>query len=430
MNYYNIRQPSQCVSFKDAVMQGLAADQGLYMPEWVRSLPKEFLNELPNLSFPEIALTVALNMLNDDLPPDEIRKLIDRSITFDAPLVRVEEDVYSLELFRGPTLAFKDFGARFLANLMSLFAADVKEKITVLVATSGDTGGAVANGFAGVEGTRVVVLYPQHRVSQLQEKQFTTLGGNITALEVKGTFDDCQRMVKQAFVDEACRQQLLLTSANSINIGRLIPQTFYYFRALAQLPKNQNVVVAVPSGNFGNLTAGLLAKGMGLRIRRFIAATNANDIVPQYMASGIFSPKPSVATLSTAMDVGNPSNFERMIDLYAGNHTLVKQDVHAIAISDAATKDAMRDIFANKGYIMDPHAAVAYQALRLLRQPDESAIFLETAHPAKFKDEVEEILGLSIDIPEALRAAAEGEKRSILIEPTFQALKDVLLQLP
>jgi threonine synthase len=338
MNYYSTNNPNLKVSLQEAVVQGLAPDNGLFMPEHIARLSHDFINTLSQRSFQEISLEVARNIIGTDLPVAELERIIKQTISFDAPLVEIEQGIYALELFHGPTLAFKDFGAKFLAGLLGYYAQQQSREMTVLVATSGDTGSAVANGFYNVDGTKVVVLYPSGKVSDLQEKQFTTLGGNITALEIDGTFDDCQRLVKQAFLDRELQQKRMLTSANSINIARLIPQMFYYFWAYAQvIDKSKEIIVAVPSGNFGNLTAGLIAKRMGLPISKFIAATNINDVVPAYLETGDFATRASVTTISNAMDVGNPSNFARILDLYNGDRHALLQDVTGVTVTDEET---------------------------------------------------------------------------------------------
>jgi threonine synthase len=364
MNYYSTNNPTHKVSLKEAVLKGLAYDNGLYMPEAIPVLPKSFFDLLPEKSFQQIAFEVANAFLKDDVPTAELKRIIEHTISFDAPLIELEKNVFTLELFHGPTLAFKDFGARFMSQLLGYFAKEEKREIVILVATSGDTGSAVANGFLGVPGTKVVVLYPSGKVSDTQEKQFTTLGQNITALEVDGSFDDCQRLVKEAFLDEELTTKFFLTSANSINIARLIPQSFYYFYAWSRLKEKSNVVFSVPSGNFGNLTAGLIAKRMGLPIRHFVASTNINDIVPEYLRTGHFNPKSSQSTISNAMDVGNPSNFARMMDLYQNDHEKLKSDVLGFDFSDAETQTTMCEVFARSKYIIDPHGAVGYLGLK------------------------------------------------------------------
>jgi threonine synthase len=431
MRFYSTNNRTQTVELREAVTKGLAPDNGLYMPERIPALPPTFIENLHNLSFSEIGFQVAKNILSGTLPDEELRKIVDHTIQFDAPLIEIEPNVHALELFHGPTLAFKDFGARFMSQMLGYFAKQQDQEIVILVATSGDTGSAVANGFLGVEGTKVVVLYPSGKVSDIQEKQFTTLGQNITALEVDGTFDDCQRLVKQAFLDNELRKAYFLTSANSINIARLIPQSFYYFRAYAQLKETRKkVLFSVPSGNFGNLTGGLLAQKMGLPVHKFIAATNANDVVPEYLQTKKFNPKASLATISNAMDVGNPSNFVRMVDLFNEDFEKINQHIAGYSFSDQQTREAMRTIYKNKGYVMDPHGAVGYLGLKswINQHPAEDAvgIFLETAHPAKFKDVVEETLGSEIKIPLPLQKFMAKAKKSIEIGPTFDELKTFL----
>ena len=428
MKFYSTNNRNHVVDLQEAVIQGLAPDNGLYMPEAIPQLSDSVIKKLPTLTFKEIGYEVVKNLIGNDLPDQELHKLIDHTLQFDAPLVQVETDVYALELFHGPTLAFKDFGARFLAGLLGYFAKAQSREITILVATSGDTGSAVANAFLNVAGTRVVVLYPSDKVSEAQEKQFTTLGGNITALEVNGTFDDCQRLVKQAFLDAELKQKFFLTSANSINIARLIPQSFYYFRAYAQLKNNKPVVFAVPSGNFGNLTAGLLAKRMGLPIDRFVAATNVNDVIPLYLKTGEFNPRPSIQTISNAMDVGNPSNFARMLDLFNHDFAELSKQIRGYAFSDEHTREAMKKIYAKSNYQADPHGAVGYLGLtRFMKDnPGYTGVFLETAHPAKFKDVVEEALQTQIEVPERLQAFMKGEKKSVLISSDFKEFKELL----
>jgi len=430
MKFYSTNNKNLKVDLKQAVTQGLAPDNGLYMPERIPVLPKEFFETIHEKSFQEIAFEVANSLLGDDIPAAELKRIVEHTIQFDAPIVPLDTNVYALELFHGPTLAFKDFGARFMSQLLGYFAKQQQKEIIILVATSGDTGSAVANGFLGVPGTKVVVLYPSGKVSDIQEKQFTTLGKNITALEVDGTFDDCQRLVKQAFLDTDLKQKFFLTSANSINIARLIPQSFYYFYAYSKLPgKKGPVVFSVPSGNFGNITGGLLAKRMGLPIHQFIASTNINDVFPQYLRSNLFNPRPSAQTISNAMDVGNPSNFVRMLDLFGKDFEKLKSDITGYAFSDEETRSAMREVFASKKYIMDPHGAVAYLGLRkFLKENDLNAtgIFAETAHPAKFKEVVDETLATSIAIPAELQKFLKDPKKSIKMSNSYDALKDIL----
>ncbi len=430
MNYYSTNNKNLKVSLREAVIQGLAPNNGLYMPETIPDLPASFFESLYQLSFQEIGFQVAKNLIGNDIPTNELKRIVDHTIQFDAPLVEIEKNIFSLELFHGPTLAFKDFGARFLSGLLGFFANQQDKEITILVATSGDTGSAVANGFYNVPGTKVIVLYPSGKVSDIQEKQFTTLGGNITALEIKGTFDDCQRLVKQAFMDEQLKRKLFLTSANSINIARLIPQSFYYFYAYSKLKERQKpFVFSIPSGNFGNLTAGLIAKRMGLPIHRFIAATNQNDVVPTYLRTKSFSPRPSVQTISNAMDVGNPSNFARMLDLYQSDFESLSSDVTGFHCSDEQTIQVMKEVFKSQNYILDPHGAVGYLGLKeyLKSNPDSTGIFLETAHPAKFKEVVENAIGQSVEMPERLNSFLEKEKQSKKMKGSLDELKEFLL---
>lgn len=431
MNYYSTNNINHKVSLREAVLKGLAPDNGLYMPEIIPAFSKEFFDSLPEKSFQQIAFEVAQAFLQDDVPADELKRMIDHTITFDAPLVEVEKNVFALELFHGPTLAFKDFGARFMSQLLGYFAKEEKREIVILVATSGDTGSAVANGFLGVPGIKVVVLYPSGKVSDIQEKQFTTLGQNITALEVDGSFDDCQRLVKQAFPDEELNKKFFLTSANSINIARLIPQSFYYFYAWSRLKGKSHVVFSVPSGNFGNLTAGLIAKHMGLPIKHFVASTNINDIVPEYLRTRQFKPKPSQSTISNAMDVGNPSNFVRMLDLYKNDFEKLSTDISGFDFPDAKTATAMREVFAKNKYVMDPHGAVGYLGLKkyLNENPITTGVFLETAHPAKFLNVVEGTLNAKIQLPEKLEAFIKRDKKSIACSNVFNDFKSSLLKL-
>jgi len=429
MKFYSTNNQSHSVSLRDAVVKGLAPDQGLYMPERIHRLPDTFFEHFSEMSFQEIGIEVIGAIFSDDLSTDQIRDLVAHTLQFDAPLVEVEEDLFSLELFHGPTLAFKDFGARFCSKLMSLLLDG--QEVKVLVATSGDTGSAVANGFFGVEGVEVVILYPSGKVSELQEKQFTTLGGNITALEVDGVFDDCQRMVKEAFLDKELQQQMVLTSANSINIARWIPQCLYYFYAVSRLPKNgKKTVFSVPSGNFGNLAAGILAQRMGLPIDRFVAATNSNNVVPDYLEGTPFSARPSIQTISNSMDVGNPSNFYRLLALYDGDEALLKANVQGFYCSDKATQAAMIAVKAASGYIMDPHGAVAFLGLKdfMAAYPQEyTGVFLETAHPGKFRKVVEETFGEPFELPARLEAFLKGEKKASALPNDFAAFKTFLV---
>ncbi|MFC4874885.1 threonine synthase [Negadavirga shengliensis] len=429
MKFYSTNDQNHLVSLKEAVIKGLAPDQGLYMPENIPRLPGSFFENISQLSFREIGYEVTRALFAEDLPEQQIKELVDHTLEFDAPLVQVEDHVYTLELFHGPTLAFKDFGARFCSKLMSLLLG--KQQVKVLVATSGDTGSAVANGFYGVEGVEVVILYPSGKVSELQEKQFTTLGGNVAALEVEGCFDDCQKMVKQAFLDPELNQQMILTSANSINIARWIPQSFYYFYAYSRLQKKrEKVAFAVPSGNFGNLAAGILAERMGLPIDKFIAATNVNKVVPDYLAGGAFEAKPSIQTISNSMDVGNPSNFYRLLALFGGDESGLKAKVKGFFYSDEQTRSAMKAVKATSGYTLDPHGAVAYLGLTdfMAQHPDAyEGVFLETAHPGKFQAVVEETLGTKISLPDRLAAFLKGKKKVDQLPNDYGAFKKYLL---
>ena len=432
MKYYSTNNKDRKISLQEAVIQGLAPDNGLYMPESIPVLEAGFFDSIGERSFREIAFEVAKKLIGEDIDSAELQRIIDHTIQFEAPIVEVEQNVYALELFHGPTMAFKDFGARFMSQLLGHFAKEQKREITILVATSGDTGSAVANGFLGVPGTRVIVLYPSGKVSEIQEKQFTTLGRNITALEIAGTFDDCQRLVKQAFIDVELKEKFFLTSANSINIARLIPQSFYYFHAFAQLrDRKKPVVFSVPSGNFGNITGGLLAKRMGLPIAHFVAATNVNDVVPNYLKTKNFTPRTSSQTISNAMDVGNPSNFARLLDLYGHDHNRFSSEVTGYAFTDEETRQAMRQVYQQKNYVIDPHGAVGYLGLK--KHAAESTrpftgIFLETAHPAKFKEVVEDVLKTSVEIPSTLQKFMTGEKQTIRMGSDFQSLKTLLMK--
>lgn len=431
MKFYSTNNPENFVSLKEAVIKGLAPDQGLYMPERVPVMPAEFFQELPFMSFQEMGGEIIRALFKEDLTETQIQALVNHTLSFPAPLVQVEEGVYSLELFHGPTLAFKDFGARFCSKLMSMLMAKEERLVRVLVATSGDTGSAVANGFYKVPGVEVIILYPKGKVSKLQEKQFTTLGENIHCLEVDGVFDDCQRMVKEAFLDEELNQKMLLTSANSINIARWIPQCLYYFHAWAQLPdKEKKLAVSVPSGNFGNLGAGILAERMGLPIDIFVASTNVNKVVPEFLDSGIFEPMPSLATISNSMDVGNPSNFYRLLDLYGNDEAQLKSKMVGYYFSDEETAEALKKVKATTGYLMDPHGAVGYLGLKKFlkgKEEEFQGIFLETAHPGKFQSTVEEVLQESIQLPERLQAFLTKEVKSESMGNDFEEFKGYLL---
>ena len=431
MKYYSTNHQAPLATLREAVVKGLASDRGLYMPETIKTLPKEFFDSIDKLSFQEIACTVADAFFGEDVEADALREIVCDTLSFDCPVVQVEENIYSLELFHGPTLAFKDVGARFMARLLQYFIRqEGKEQVNVLVATSGDTGSAVANGFLGVDGIHVYVLYPKGKVSPIQECQFTTLGQNITALEVDGVFDDCQALVKKAFLDEELNNHMRLTSANSINVARFLPQAFYYFNAYARMKElglSDRLVMCVPSGNFGNITAGLFGHAMGLPFSRFIAANNANDIFYQYLQTGEYHPKASIQTLANAMDVGDPSNFARVYDLYGGNHERITSLISGATYSDADIRKTMAACYGATGYILDPHGACGYRALRELLQEGETGVFCETAHPAKFKEKVDEIISIDVDIPERLAAFMKGEKQSVGISKDFADFKAFLL---
>lgn len=461
MFYYSTNHTASRATLRNAVVRGLAEDRGLYMPEVIKQLPASFWSEIADLTFQEVAYRVADAFFGEDVPADDLRRIVYDTLSFDTPIVHVEDNIYALELFHGPTLAFKDVGARFMARLLQHFihlspAAGARE-VNVLVATSGDTGSAVANGFLGVEGIHVYVLYPKGKVSPIQECQFTTLGQNITAIEVDGVFDDCQRLVKSAFMDADLNAHMRLTSANSINVARFLPQAFYYFWAYAQLVKTQstlnlkpstlNLTVCVPSGNFGNICSALFGHVMGLPVHRFIAANNANDVFYNYLQTGIYTPQPSKQTIANAMDVGDPSNFARILDLYSRpdvQSVLKSRDIAqplpslaeggeagsfitGATYSDDQIAETMRDCYARTGYVLDPHGACGYRALKEQLHDDETGIFLETAHPAKFKDTVDRILGIDLPIPEKLQAFMRGQKQSIPLSSDFADFKAYLM---
>ena len=431
MNYYSTNHKAPTATLEEAVIKGLAPDRGLYMPEEIKPLPASFFNHIDTLSFQEIAFEVATCFFGDDIEAADLKNIVCDTLSFDIPIVNIENNIYSLELFHGPTLAFKDVGARFMARLLRHFIRkESRGQVNVLVATSGDTGSAVANGFLGVDGIHVYVLYPKGKVSPIQESQFTTLGRNITALEVDGVFDDCQALVKQAFMDEELNRQMRLTSANSINVARFLPQAFYYFYAYAQLKRQGragNVVVCVPSGNFGNLCAGLFAHRMGLNVKRFIAANNANDVFYQYLKTGTYTPQSSKQTLANAMDVGAPSNFTRIAALFNGNHGAIKAVIGGATYSDAMIRESMKGCYTATGYILDPHGACGYRALKEQLQPGETGIFLETAHPAKFKETVDDALHINLPIPDRLVAFMQNEKQSVPMRNDFHVFKQFLL---
>ena len=443
MNYYSTNGKAPIADLRKAVVKGLAEDRGLYMPEEIKILPKIFFDNIQDMSFQQIAYNVASAFFGDDVDLDALQDIVYDTLSFDCPVVKVEDNIYSLELFHGPTLAFKDVGARFMARLLRYFTQKNQSShnnlINVLVATSGDTGSAVANGFLGVDGIHVYVLYPKGKVSPIQECQFTTLGKNITAIEVDGVFDDCQALVKSAFMDEELNRHMMLTSANSINVARFLPQAFYYFNAYARmkaLGKADNLVMCVPSGNFGNICSALFGHAMGLPMKRFIAANNANDIVYKYLQTGKYEPKASVQTLANAMDVGDPSNFARIINLYSQNNKLTDEATHhritnlinGATYSDDQIRETMQQCYAATDYILDPHGACGYQALADSLQEGETGVFCETAHPAKFKEKVDDILGIDVEIPERLAAFMKGEKQSVPMTKDFDDFKRYLMR--
>ena len=442
MNYYSTNGKAPIADLQKAVVKGLAEDRGLYMPEEIKILPKVFFDNIQEMPFQQIAYNVASAFFGEDVDQDALQDIVYDTLSFDCPVVKVKDNIYALELFHGPTLAFKDVGARFMARLLRYFTQSRQNAqnslINVLVATSGDTGSAVANGFLGVEGIHVYVLYPKGKVSPIQECQFTTLGKNITAIEVDGVFDDCQALVKSAFMDEELNAHMKLTSANSINVARFLPQAFYYFNAYARmkaLGKADNFVMCVPSGNFGNICSALFGHAMGLPVKRFIAANNANDIVYKYLQSGKYEPKASVQTLANAMDVGDPSNFARIINLYSQNNKLTPEATHhritnlisGATYSDDQIRETMRQCYKETGYILDPHGACGYQSLVDGLLPGEVGVFCETAHPAKFKEKVDEILGIDVEIPDRLAAFMKGEKQSVPMTKEFEDFKKYLM---
>ncbi len=430
MKYYSLNRHSPSVRFEEATVRGQAPDKGLYFPEYIPVLPKDFFENIGRYSREEIALRVVEPYIGDCIPVSELQKIVGETINFDFPLVKITDAISALELFHGPTLAFKDVGARFMSRCLGYFVRNNNRKVTVLVATSGDTGGAVANGFYDVDGVDVVILYPSGKVSSVQELQLTTPGKNISALEVDGTFDDCQQLVKQAFADVELNKQLFLTSANSINVARWLPQQFYYFFAYRQwADKNNPPVISVPSGNFGNICAGLLANRSGLPVSHFIAACNANDIVPAYLETGNYTSKPAVATLSNAMDVGNPSNFVRVLELFNKEFNPLKNVLSSYSISDNETKAILKEVYLHEHYLLDPHGAVGYLSLKnyLSRHAGQKGIFLETAHPVKFYDVVEPVIHQTIPLPDTVKALLQKEKKSIKMEVKYEALENYLL---
>ena len=443
MKYYSTNKKAPIATLEKAVVKGLAEDRGLYMPEHIKQLPQEFFDNIDKMSFQEIAYTVADAFFGEDVDAESLKKIVYDTLSFDCPIEKVTDNIYALELFHGPTLAFKDVGARFMARLLQYFIKKEGEtkEVNVLVATSGDTGSAVANGFLGVEGIHVYVLYPKGKVSPIQECQFTTLGRNITAIEVDGVFDDCQALVKNAFMDEELNRHMKLTSANSINVARFLPQAFYYFNAYARLkekgsltnalhltPENSNLVMCVPSGNFGTICSALFGRKMGLPVKRFIAANNANDIFYNYLQTGEYNPKPSKQTLANAMDVGDPSNFARIYDLHQGDHKAIISYISGATYTDDQIRETMKACKASTGYTLDPHGACGYQALKDQLQDDEIGVFCETAHPAKFKDTVESIISREVPIPDRLAAFMKGTKQSIPLSKEFLDFKSFLMK--
>ncbi|TJY33878.1 threonine synthase [Pontimicrobium aquaticum] len=429
MNYYSLNKKAPITTFKNAVIKGLAPDKGLYFPDSITPLPKEFFNNIEKLSNAEIAYETIKQFVLPEIPEAELKKIVNDTLPFEFPVVELNNNISTLELFHGPTMAFKDVGARFMARCLGYFNKDNNEEVTVLVATSGDTGGAVANGFLGVKGVNVVILYPSGKVSDIQEKQLTTLGQNITALEVDGVFDDCQDMVKRAFLDEELTSNMQLTSANSINVARWLPQMFYFMFAYKQLKnKHKNIVFSVPSGNFGNICAGMMAQQLGLPITHFIASNNENNVVTEYLKTKTYSPKPSVQTISNAMDVGNPSNFIRIQEIYNNSFDALNSSLSSYSFSDKQTKEAMLEIYRSYNYIVDPHGAVGYLGAKsyLDKNPDSHCVFLETAHPTKFLDVVEDVIETSVELPNQIKSVIGKEKASIKID-AYNDLKNYLL---
>jgi threonine synthase len=429
MKYYSTNQQSPLVDFKEATIKGQPPDKGLYFPEQIPLFEKGFIQNISALSKAEIAFQTIRPYVGNTINEDDLFRICSETVDFEFPLVKVTDSIYSLELFHGPTLAFKDVGARFMSRCLGYFSQNSDKEITVLVATSGDTGSAVANGFLGVKGVKVVILYPSGKVSPIQEKQLTTLGQNITALEVKGTFDDCQQMVKQAFADEELNKQLFLTSANSINVARWLPQQFYYLFAIQQWKEEQPPVICVPSGNFGNICAGLLARVSGMPAAHFIAACNSNDVFTRYLQNGKFEPHAAKATISNAMDVGVPSNFVRLTEMFHHNLETIQQTVSSYSVSDEETSATIQKVFSDYHYTCDPHGAVGFSSLEkyLLQNPGKKGVFLETAHPCKFVDVVERVIGQKVQVPSVLAGMMLAEKKSIIIPPEYDSLRHLLL---
>lgn len=432
MKYYSTNKNTPDVSLKEAVVKGLAADNGLFMPERIEKFDPSFFENIDQLSFQEIAFEVALRFFGEDVEHDQLKEIVFDTLQFDCPVVKITDSIYSLELFHGPTLAFKDVGARFMARLLNYFLEKSEKLVNVLVATSGDTGSAVANGFLGVEGIHVHVLYPKGKVSKIQEAQFTTLGKNITALEIDGNFDDCQHLVKTAFLDKELNEKIVLTSANSINVARFLPQAFYYFNAYARLKEageleGKKLVVSVPSGNFGNLTAGLIAAEMGLPIKQFIAANNANDVVFEYLETGKYQPRKSVETIANAMDVGAPSNFARILDLYNHSHKKIAEKIKGYRYSDEEIREVIDNVYRETGYLCDPHGACGYQSLVEYLSENEVGVFLETAHPAKFTETVESVIGNGkVELPLKLKEFMRGTKRTQTLDSSYEEFRKYL----
>ena len=429
MKYYSINRKSPAVSFSEAVVRGLAPDYGLYYPEEIPRLQNGLLGTGKSLH--EISFEAIKRFIGNEIPTSELQTIVEDVLNFPLPIVQIEKDIYSLELWHGPTAAFKDVGARFLSRNLSYFLRNENKEVIVLVATSGDTGGAVASGFLNVDGIKVVILYPQGKVSNIQEKQLTTMGNNITAIEVMGTFDDCQKMVKQAFNDDELRGKLNLSSANSINVARFLPQMFYYFWAFEQLnDRKKSLAFSVPSGNFGNITAGLFAKKMGLPVAQFVAATNINDVVPEYLKTGIYRPRPSIATISNAMDIGDPSNFVRIRELYDDKLESIQKDLVGFSFSDEDSRFSMKSIYNQFGYITDPHGALGYYAAKKwLACNDGQCIFLETAHPAKFLEVVEDAIETKVNIPNTLKECMDKAKIATRMDNSFEVLKRFLFEM-
>lgn len=429
MNYYSLNKQAPNTTFKNAVIKGLAPDRGLYFPESITPLPKAFFDDIDKKSYSEIAFEAIKQFVSPEIPEAVLKTIVEETLAFDFPVVTLSDHISTLELFHGPTMAFKDVGARFMARCLGYFNQNNNQEVTVLVATSGDTGGAVANGFLGVKGVNVVILYPSGKVSDIQEKQLTTLGQNIKALEVNGTFDDCQAMVKTAFLDEDLTSQMQLTSANSINVARWLPQLFYFMFAYKQLHNQyENIVFSVPSGNFGNICAGMMAQQLGVPIHHFVASNNANNVVTRYLISQLYEPKPSVQTISNAMDVGAPSNFIRIQEIYKNKFEMLKDNLSSYSFSDEETKTAMLDIHNKYNYVADPHGAVGYLGCQeyLKEQPNAHCVFLETAHPTKFLDVVEEVISEKQPLPKQIQQVMDKKKESVVIS-TYDDLKVFLL---